>query len=995
MISVWLAALLFFFSGAVGLIYEVAWIKVLTLQFGCSAWSVSAVIGAFMAGLGIGSYAAGFRADKLKQPFRVYALLELGIALYGMASLPLLEGSRHIVGPLYAALSGHAVLFLMARLVLAFLLLIVPTVLMGASLPLLVAGLTRREQFQKSIGFLYGINTVGAAAGVAAAGFWLLPQGGLTTTVRIAWMLGLVIAAVAWFWPVAPVASEKATPKPPSTRATPWVYVGAAFFCGFMGIAFEVCWSRLLIPVLGSSTYAFSVILFIFLIGIGLGSIVAMQPLFTGRFQRAKLGLVIATAALTGMIALYFADALPGVFIRLAALSQGNYAAFFLGQGLIVSSAIVLPTLALGIAFPLTVTALEAERGAQGEAVGRIYAINTIGSVLGSITAGFVALPLIGARNAIVVSAGLGLVAGLFLLLFDGSVSRRARFTGAAVFAGLFLITFIVPPRIDTARLQKGVFRSVMHGGSDNSTVTPDLVYYKDGAGCTVTVYRSPDNAWLKVNGKTDATARGDLETQYLVAHLPLFLKEKSDAVCVIGLGSGATVRAAAAHDVSRVDTIELEPAIVEAAGYFDSVNDNVLADPRVRLHLEDGRTFLQYEKTKYDVIVSEPSNPWIAGIGSLFTTEFYRMVKSRLAPKGLFCQWIQCYELSTETLHAMISTLADVFPHVLIFVNKGDIICLASDEPIMGNPETYAEKFARPDVRATLSRVQVTNPYELFLGFFAKFPDDRAMFESPDRNTDENLWLEYRAPLEMYAGAEPKLTPISLDVMFDRFRSIFFADQSPAAFAPRMAEALARIRPYAEFRISGMVPIVKDPEAKAAVKRFAAKGKARWDVLSVEPAELMGAETLLRNKRADMAILALNKYAAEGVNHSAVYRLLGKAYLQKENPAQAIVYYDKALACYPHDYSSLTDLGLLHALRGNFDMAEAFLTAARELDPLYPRAWIAAAMALKLQGRGAEVPALLKAARKKMPASEFKTVETSAAREIKKFGEILELIPS
>jgi hypothetical protein len=237
--------------------------------------------------------------------------------------------------------------------------------------------------------------------------------------------------------------------------------------------------------------------------------------------------------------------------------------------------------------------------------------------------------------------------------------------------------------------------------------------------------------------------------------------------------------------------------AVVEASRFFEPVNGNVLNDPRVKLFVEDGRTYLKYSEKKYDVIISEPSNPWVAGVANLFTSEYYATVKKRLSPSGVFCQWIQFYELSNDTLNAMLNTMADHFKNISLFFYNGDLICVASDQPlVMQDGRRVPERLSRDDVKKTMEKIQINNGFDLFVGYLASFPEDAAIYASHQRNTDDNLWLEFRAPLEMYRNVVPQIQALPPDVIFDRCCRWFFPGTPRDNVALGLAESIGKLRP-------------------------------------------------------------------------------------------------------------------------------------------------------------------------------------------------------
>lgn len=948
-----LIGFLFLLSGAIGLGYEIVWIKILALHFGNSAWSISAVVAAFMAGLGVGSWWAGRKIRRIQNPLRVYAWLELCIAAFGVLSIPVFENVDRLLGPLYLALENHFYVFVFVRLIFAFVILIVPTFLMGASLPVLIAALIKKNDFDRTVGFLYGINTVGAALGVYLTGFFLLPFLGIRATLYVLVIGGILVGALAWGFSrqSQETGTTRESQHEESAPRIPILFYVAALSGGAIGIFFEIAWARLLAPIVGSSTYAFSIILTTFLIGIGLGGLIVSRGGLSRKSAQSYIGIFISTAALATVLGLFLVNHLPDMFLRLARASGRHMAVFFLFQGVLAGTLMLLPTLCLGIVLPLCMV--------SQDYVGRIYAANTIGSILGSLLAGFVFLPLVGVRNSIVIIAATGICIGLVLIYLDKRVSLRWK-RSVLGFIGLFLAVIIfLNPTVDSAYLQQGFFRRVLSSEAPSDKIGPTkpyLLFTRDGITSTVAVYRVSGGTWLTVNGKADASTLGDMGTQYLLGHLPLAFSPQAKKVCVIGFGSGATVNAIAGHAIEQIDVVELEPAVLETAGYFASVNDNILTDPRVRVHVEDGRTFLKYRQEVYDFIISEPSNPWIVGVGSLFTTEFYRSVKKRLAPGGVFCQWIQNYEMSDETRGTMLSTLAAEFNHVQLFSNRGDLICIATNHPVQIDREAVAKMFKNPGFRRTAARLDIENPYDLFVGYLSSFPENFEPYQSHQRNTDDNHWLEFHAPFEMYQGLSPTAHLLPPAVYIEQFQKIFFPNESKDRIVLGLAGAIHKLRPYARSRIESMQTVVSSAETKRALAQLLVNTEKRWKLYENVQADVQQAALLYGERKNKEALALLAKYRGEKIRDSGLYRIQADALFALKQIDQSIELFHKAIQLQPDDYLSYTGLGVAYMAKNNLDGAAKYLRAAVELNPYYALARINAGLLLLQTKRFSEL---------------------------------------
>ena len=622
--SKWLlpfAGVLFFISGALSLIYEVAWVKILSLEFGSSAWSATIVVSSFMAGLGAGSFWGGKRAEKFIRPIRFYAWLEVGVAVFGILSIPLLSSLDGVLGPLYRLFEGQFLLFLIFRFILAFGVLFIPTFLMGASLPILVVGLAGDKKFQEKVGLFYGINTLGAAFGVFFAGFYALPNYGITGTVSFSVVGGLGVAGAAFLLHHLSSGSRSIAVNPQAegpkiTIKPPMVLTLAVFIAGTLGTFYQISWTRLLVPIVGSSTYAFTIILGVFLIGIGVGGALSSIPLLRRIGSTTLVAIFLGLTSLSVLVGMFGFNDLPDRFSELATGLGDQVGKLFVAQGWVVARLIFFPTLFMGAALPLAISAWKDQTEKKGEAIGSMYGANTLGAILGSMLAGFVFLPWVGPQASILYATIAGVVVAWALFFFGNPVKPgKGQVAIVLILGSLVIGTALKVPDTDVEKLYNTVFRSVMSQDEAYAVRRGDMIYSEVGTTSTVTVHRTPESTVLKVNGKPDATTSGDMATQFLVAHLPMFLHAMPKEVCVIGFGSGATAYAATTHpEVRKVDVVEIESAVLNTAPYFKSVNRNVLEDPRVRAHIEDGRTFLRYREDTYDVIISEPSNPWIAG---------------------------------------------------------------------------------------------------------------------------------------------------------------------------------------------------------------------------------------------------------------------------------------------------------------------------------------------------------------------------------------------
>jgi len=558
--------------------------------------------------------------------------------------------------------------------------------------------------------------------------------------------------------------------------------------------------------VIGSSVISFSMVLAFYLLGIAGGS-----ALIASRLSRIDRPLVVfayleLALALVVLSHLYLFPQLPGAVLRIMLEPQMNLPLYLLSQALLLAALIVPPCLFLGALFPLSARLLFTNDA--GRATGLTYAVNTFGTILGSLATGFVLIPAIGSRSTIIVGSLLSLVVGLAALARSSLVAARRVLVAAASLA-LALLLIAASPAWDLRVLTAGIFRpaaaGVIAGLSDPRRSPQDrlveafavdsVVFYREGVNATVSLNRTiaTGDLFLKIGGKTDASS-GDIETQLLSGHLPMLFARDGAKVLVIGQGSGMTLAGVLKYPIESAEIVEIEDAVLEASRAFHPPGQDPLDDPKTKITLEDGRTRLAVERGTFDVVISEPSNPWLAGNNNLFTTDFYKLVRSRLAPNGVFGQWIQLYEISPETLSSLLTSFHSVFTNTHAFLTfNADLILIA----VPAEVPFRSDMLRTPEVMTELARVGLRPP-ELVLSYYScELGELPAALVSGVANTDNNARVEYRAPIDLFKVGRQDLaggTTASLTEMIPRSREIPFAkDFDPRDIAIWRAEGLAR----------------------------------------------------------------------------------------------------------------------------------------------------------------------------------------------------------
>lgn len=771
---VWTLAL-FFLSGATSLVYEVLWTRRLSLTFGHTVLAVSTVLTVFMTGLALGSFLAGRWSDGERARLSstgdargagrflaLYGYLELFIGAWGVLSLFFLNGVESLY--LAAARSGSEGAALYAIVFIgSFLVLLPPTTAMGATLPVFTQLLVvTKAAVGTWLSRIYGWNTLGACCGAAIGGFLLLPSLGLKLSVVGAALGNLVIGGVAVqaakrmdFGSLASAPTEDDDQGGQKGGDHGSRLLPLAFgLSGFAAMVYQLGWTRGLILSMGSSTYSFSIILTAFLASLGLGSLIYKRTMGEAVPRIWHLGVLQFAIGLSGLLATYAIGRLPEVMVWAVPNLGHSFLKIMLFDFAIVMALMFLPTLAMGLTFPL-VTHLYTERLASlGRRLGEAYAANTCGAIAGSFLGGFFLVPHFGAQKALLGAVVLNLLVGLVLAFVGNKVGEGAGPRAAMVataLLGFALVAFV--PRWNPTELSAG---AGIYANADHFLFQP--AYYKDGVSATVTVgFNGPHAPYLKVNGKTDASlGQGDMAHQILLGLLPVTLHHQPKKVALVGLGSGVTAAClAAAKDVEKIRCAELEPAVVEVQKYFAPYVNKVAENQKLDLSVNDGRTFILGSPEKFDLIISQPSNPWIAGIGNLYTEDFYRACAEQLEDKGLMCQWINVYAVSKTDVEMVLATFFEVFPEGLLFqIGPGDLIIFGSSEALALDAERMQALWKEDSVAYWFQNIGLLTPDYLYGTFVASRKEVMDRFAGrplPALNTDDRPLLEFRAPLSLY----------------------------------------------------------------------------------------------------------------------------------------------------------------------------------------------------------------------------------------------------
>jgi spermidine synthase len=757
----------FFVSGMAGLIYQVTWSKALGLIFGHTVYAVTVVLAVFMAGLGAGSAWLGkWFEERPRNAISTYAWLEILIAVFGMLSVAGLVAVQSAYVHLVHAAGGSGFALLVLRVVGAAGILFVPTFLMGGTFAILVQGLTRHSaELGKRISQLYWVNTLGAVVGALISGFVLLPALGIRLTIVCAAALN-ILAALAALPSVKKVSEDGVlkvapTPSPASVEeAAPALVMVSLAISGATSLGYEVELTRLLAATISNSTYGFTLMLAIFLAGIAIGGALFDRYRSSGReVTLATVGwtqLAIGTAAVAALI---FLQWIPQVIPPILRISQETFAGLIVAQ--VVASILAMLPMAIlfGFCFPLGLLLLgdaKSENKRRAETVGRGYAANTLGAIAGALLTGFWLIPWLGSFRAVIAVATVNLVcvAIVYPRRRSGRIAALS-ISGAVLLAAIAMMASSDFHQRALLNMSAALYGNSYHGRLtlEEIAATTDVVFDEEGLNASVVVLRSDDYVGLRINGKVDASS-GDARTQLLLGHLGAAFHPAPKRVLIIGFGSGMTAAAVARYpEVQHIDCVEIEPAVARAGAYFEKLNNRILEDPRLNLIFDDARSFLLTSHDQYDLIISEPSNPWIAGIATLFTDEFYSAVRQRLAAGGMFVQWVQSYSLAPSDLRMIVATLAPHFSETTLWHAEGpDLLLLGRTETSPLRLDHLRRSWKAAGVKKDFEAMDVHQPEGLVGYFLLDDAGVRMLAEGGAKNTDDRTLLEYHAPRTLLA---------------------------------------------------------------------------------------------------------------------------------------------------------------------------------------------------------------------------------------------------
>lgn len=731
-------------SGCAALIYEVVWFQLLQLVIGSSAVSLGVLLGTYMGGMCVGSLLLSRVISRREHPLRVYGLLELGIGFFGVAVLfviPMLNG-------IYMAAVSDGLPSILLRGLVAGICLLPPTILMGASLPAIGRWVESTAEGVSWLGLFYGGNIAGAVFGCLFAGFYLLRVHDMAVATYVAAGINIAVAVTSFALRSRAAYTALEQPAKNASSKKSWPVYAAIAISGLCALGAEVVWTRLLALMLGATVYTFSLILAVFLIGLGIGS--SGGSVWTRKLKRPRIALAASQLALAFAVAwtaYAVSELIPSWPFN--PLAVANPWRLFRVDFMMSLFAVLPPALLWGLSFPLALASLANKEQDSGALVGEVYAANTVGAILGAVGFSIVLIPWIGTQGSQQALIALSVVAAL-IVFYKSGLSGSGYF-GVAAATLIAIILF--------ATVSEVPWLAIAYGRRMSLQTDPGRpLYIGEGRNSSVVVSQLPGGQiYFHVSGKVEASTEPyDMRLQRMLGHIPALIHKGPQSVLVVGFGAGVTAGTFVVHpEVENITICEIEPLIPQASSrYFATENHDVFHDRRTHMIYDDARHFILTTDQKFDIITSDPIHPWVKGTATLYSKEYFELVKKHLNPGGVITQWVPLYESDFETVKSELATFFDVFPNGTIWGNdisgEGyDLVLLAQTEPTKINLDSLEERLRRDDyklVRQSLAEVNFHNVPQLLGTYAGQASDLKQWLEGAQINRDLNLRLQYLA---------------------------------------------------------------------------------------------------------------------------------------------------------------------------------------------------------------------------------------------------------
>jgi spermidine synthase len=984
---------LFLLSGAAGLVYEVTWTRAFGVVFGNTIFAVSTVLTAFMLGMAAGSWLFGRIADRSLRPLRLFALLETGIGLYAFSFGLILTTVDLFYSWFYQSFHPSFYPLSLVRFFTSVIILLIPTALMGGTLPVLSKLWANSQKDQgatkagvgKSTGFLYSINTFGAVAGCFLSGYVLIRMGGVSNTIYIAACVNIFVGILSLILSNftykqvekkhknrRPVRKSKPTKKSlaeaeeiaePADRKRK-VVLAAVLMAGFCALALEVLWTRVLVFVLGTSVYAFACMLTCYILGLALGSFLCSRMLVTriknGIFALGMVELLVGLSVLGSILLLGMLWHIDNVLTE--KMLRGTFWKEVAAHFIDASVVLLVPTVFMGMVFPIAVKVCAATWKVAGKRIGEVYACNTMGCFVGSFTAGFVMVPLLGLRDSFLVIVAIQLLLAIAVLFL--SEKRGLTLCGGAAVVS---VTAII---VSVLWIPRDVFLQTM-----NTYHYPSkIIYIKDGVTGTITVHDMPDDDRLIAVDGVDVAGMNFMlrTTQKLQGYVPLVIHKNPQKVLQIGYGSGETCGIGLAFGVEDYRIVDVCPSIFEAAKFFDEINRSSYKDPRLTKIIMDGKNFVKLTDEKFDIIMNDSTYPGTTGSSALYTYEHFIQCRNRLRNDGILSCWIPL-DLRGEDLQLIFKTFQEVMPHSCVWmanncVNKHAVL-VGSKSPLRIDFQRTKQVVERKDIASDLAGINIHSVYDFLDCFIVDEGGLRRLGGTSPLNTDDRPRLEFGAAIKR----EEEGCLINTMEWFSREHSsilpylVNFGDT--AEESQQVKSTFEQYHRGTGHALKGLLGILQgDPQIMNTEFEMAQKAnpferdvQSCLDELNLEIKALEEAiertpnKPILRSRLAKRYLL-LNKYEAAREQYEKFILLepenaqgwnnLGICYNRLEQPEEAIKAFERAVEHNDRQMSAYFNLGLLHGKGGNFTESAKNFEKALLLSPrnarIYDRlAWV------------------------------------------------------
>ncbi|MGQ9609365.1 MAG: fused MFS/spermidine synthase [bacterium] len=929
---------LFFFSGVAGLIYEVVWNRMLMLVFGSTVFAASTVLTAFMAGMAIGSFFFGRLADRRKDNLNIYAYLEAGIGIYAILLPFILSATDNLYIIIHRNLQSNFYLLSFIRFLICLIILIIPTTLMGGTLPIISKVITSRmSRSGWNIGLLYSINTFGAVLGCFLTGFILIRLIGILWTIYISAGINIIIALIILLilhrktivdFNIAEEESEESS-LPAWIGKIALLVFGLSGFCA---LAYEVLWTRVLVLFLGYTTYAFATMLSSFLCGIALGSIVLARLIDKRKSYMGILGPIQLFIALSAVLLIPMFGSLYSVGMK---FTGADWLSFIISKYSMSFLVMLVPTTLMGATFPIVTKIYARSYKELGKSIGNIYSINTIGSILGSFLAGFLIIPFLGIQKGIIIIAFINAFSGILVIIasivHDLSQNKPLNFSfriPVVTISILIIIVAIIAINLDQPLISiTPIFKG---SGKDNK-----LLFYKEDIDACVTVVEDTEGVrriFVDTNQAAE-DSRWDLPSHSIIGHLPILLHPNPKNALVIGFGMGVTSWSISRHGV-KVDAVEISPGVVSANSFFTKINHNVLNDPLINLTIDDGRNYTLTTDKKYDMISTGIIHPLVsANSASFYTKDFYELCKKRMTSDGIMCQWVPLHRLPEDKYKMIIRTFKASFPHTTLWYKftPDFVILIGTPNELSINYQDFKKRMEKPEVKEDLALVNMSDPIALLDSFMM---DERTI----DQYTGPgHIHTDMRPRMEFF-GPYTSVTTYQNLLGMRNFRTSVLPYLTNMGNTPQeLNELRDKIQQYfdaTQYTITGQLYYVNG-NFDDAMRRFLAASavnpedtNVKWLITYVE-------------KQMGITEQALLDRIKENKSDADAHIKLGTVYQNQGQLDKAINEFKKAIEINPNSMLARSSLAYIYESQGRFAEAIEEMKEVARIKPDLPQVYV------------------------------------------------------